>query len=146
MYQRIKEIFHKINKIDKCQFSTDLEKVVSKSSNIEDLNELADFYNLHLARHLDKHAPIVEKIVTIRRSVPWFDDHANNLKRKVCKAEKKVRENKTETNSLIFHGLLKEYKKHLRVVKFIHLHGVIQEAGNNNKKLFNVVLDMTRIL
>ena len=140
----IREIkkFRKLNKIDHDNFANDVTNIVTCATHIQDINELAEYYNSQLLKVLDKHAPIVEKRTTIRKSLPWLDNNANILKRKLRKAEKILRQNDTSNNRFIYNELSRVYKKHLRVSKYHFINGAIREAGNNSGKLFNLVFSL----
>ena len=50
---------------------------------------LAQSYDIELNALLNKHAPVVSKLVPDRKKVAWFDAEANNLRKDVRKLENK---------------------------------------------------------
>ena len=76
--------------------------------------------------------PLWTKELPLESLLPWLDNNANILKRKLRKAEKILRQNDTANNRFIYNELSRVYKKHLRVSKYHFINGAIREAGNNS--------------
>ena len=134
--------FRKINRIDSEKFNSDLSAIVEASFDITDIDELAEFHDIQLRKTLNIHAPVVERSTTVRKLLPWFDENANILKRKVRRAESIARNNANNDNQFTYRELLRVYRKHLRVAKYHHINNAIKDAGKNSKKLYSMLSGM----
>ena len=67
--------FRKYKTIDSLAFDRTLitSDLISKPKG--NLDELVDQYNATLRYSLDTHAPLQKNKVTIKRSVPWYNDN-----------------------------------------------------------------------
>ena len=59
-------------------------KDVSESPTLNNIqgtaNELVDRYSIGLRALLDKHAPIIHRVVTVRRHAPWYTESLRDAK------------------------------------------------------------------
>ena len=66
---------------------------VEKNSASQSINDLVNSYNSVDQNVLDKHAPRVNKKVSVRLSAPWITPDIKNAKRKRRQAERRWRKN-----------------------------------------------------
>ena len=137
--------FRKIKEIDAPAFSSDLTSAINNLQNLptDDVNILVAAYNTNIASVLNKHAPIKTKSISARKKVPWFDEEALKLKRVKRKLERKWRISKTPEDKLSYLNACSNYKDHLNKSKDLHLNNLISNCGNDSRKLFNVVKQLT---
>ena len=109
-----------------------IERILS-TSNVEDA---VSVYHLTLQEALDLHAPIKEKFITLRETVPWFTKDLMKMKSQLRNLEKTAK----ELRSNIFWDEYKHvrdcYVKCIKRAKCDFINGKILEAGKDGKKLF----------
>ena len=74
-----------MNDIDIDKFAEDLNL---SEVNDETIDEIVNHMELKMKSTLDKHAPIVTKDVTTRKTKPWFNSSIRTQKRKMRHSEK----------------------------------------------------------
>ena len=79
--------YRKINKIDLDELSQDIKFDASYNNN-STIDELVLALDKTLKEALDKHAPEIHRIVTVRQKTPWFNQHVLEQKRIVRKRER----------------------------------------------------------
>ena len=79
--------YRKINEIDLDQFNQDI-KFYPNYYNNKTVDELVFALERTLKEALDKHAPEVRRIVTVRQKTPWFNQQVLEQKRMVRKSER----------------------------------------------------------
>ena len=81
-------------------------KDVSESTTLNNIqgtvNELVDRYNLGLRAPLDKHAPIIHRVLTVRRHAPWYTESLRNAKHRRMRLERLWRHSKEEDDLLAY--------------------------------------------
>ena len=65
-------------------------------------------YNTALTRVVDKHAPLMTKMITVVPDAPWFDVEYANLRKLRRKAEKKYRKSHLEADKKAYKCLRKQ--------------------------------------
>ena len=70
-----------MKQIDIDQFCKDVRESATLN-NIRTVNELIDRYNLGMRVMMDKHAPIIHRVVTVRRHAPWYTESMRDAKRR----------------------------------------------------------------
>lgn len=68
--------YRKIRDIDQYNFMTDIVAAEINADDI-DLNDAVDKYNKTIATLLNKHAPLKSRKVTVRTTVPWYNEDLN---------------------------------------------------------------------
>ena len=99
------------------------------------LNDLVKCYNDTLKSALDRHAPVVNKTVTKRPTVPWFTNDVKSAKLERRGAERKWRKTKLHSDFLTFRAL----KNHATIVmKWARKNytSFIEENSHDQRKLF----------
>ena len=101
-----------------------------------DLNELVKCYNNTLKSALDRHAPVINKTITKRPTVPWFTNEVKSAKRDRRRAERKWRKTRLHSDFLVF----KSRKNHATFVmkraRQKYYTGFIEENSHDQRKLF----------
>ena len=123
----IAKIIHypQLRAIDFDALSQDVEKSELSTREYSHLNELTSSYNWTLTSLLDKHAPMKEKVVVCRQSLPWFNSESKCGIRTRWKAERKWRRAKSQQDFRAFKGARCEYYTNL-----------IAENSSNQRNLF----------
>jgi len=131
-YRKLKEVDHRALSADFCEMTSNL-------MNITDIDQLAKVYNTELRSVLDKHAPIVSKTIVERQRLPWFDSELCDLKTSRRRAEDLWRKNKDPGSLVAFHQARNKYVHALHSKRTVYLSSLISDAGQDCKKLFNIV-------
>jgi len=103
-----------------------------------DLDTLIEQYNNTINNIMNSHAPPIEKILSIRRHAPWYNDEIKRAKTARRKAERNWRSNKLT----ISHDLFKT--EHYRVInlnkeaKIQYYRQQFEDCGTDQKKIFTV--------
>ena len=87
--------YRKINEIDLDELSQDIKFGPSYYNN-KTIDELVFALDMTLKEALDKHAPEVRRIVTVRKKTPWFKKQVLEQKRMVRKRERTWKKNKQQ--------------------------------------------------
>ena len=74
--------FRKLRTIDNTQFCEDIRTSRLILEPADNLTDLIDQYNSTLSDLLDRHAPKMRKLVTLRPNTPWYDDKIRMAKQK----------------------------------------------------------------
>ncbi len=77
-------------------------------------------YNKVLSELLDKHAPVIERSITLRPNAPWYNDHLRKLKRQKRAHERKWRSSNLEVHRQIYRDTCATYKQSLEQAKAGH--------------------------
>ena len=94
--------FRKLKSINISSLRDDLSKSDLCSNAIDslELNDLVTHYDEALSSALDRHAPLINKTVTKRPIVPWFNNEIKTAKRMRRRAERKWRKTKLRLDFL----------------------------------------------
>ena len=136
--------FRKTKKINMNMFKKDLTihlakwKAITTHQDIDYLNRLINIYE-SVEDILDKHAPLINKTITIRKSTPWNTEDIREAKIAKRKAEKKWRKNKNCVNWQIFKEKRNQYNGILAKLRTKHLSNKIQLNKGNSKALFKII-------
>lgn len=88
----VKQVFYgRIKGIDKGKFKDDILRSDLFKNCPHTLDDLVHCYNKSLADVLDKHAPMIKKVINMRPLVPWFNEKIKLARCKKRKAEQKWR-------------------------------------------------------
>ena len=138
-YRRTKKIKFDDFRIDlKHAFENALKKTSKNHLNHNELHQLISAYDKS-NDVLNKHAPEIEKVITIRKPTPWNTDDIKPFKAAKRKAEKRWRKTKRESDLLIFKQKRNELNIHLNELKRKHLSAKISNNKGNSKALFKIV-------
>ena len=133
--------YRKIRQIVVDDFKRDIESssVIANPSAC-DLDSLVDQFNAVLQDLLDKHAPLVEKTVTVRHNTPWYNDELRSAKQEKRRAERKYMKSQLEVHKQIYADKCLHYKTMLESAKENHHRKQIQESST--KELFRAVKNL----
>ena len=118
-------------------------KTLSGAEAITEIEELATYYDVELAKLVDKLAPVKHKLRTIQVEPDWMDDSLTELKCKVCQYARVYRRLKTSENKEIYRNLRRAYRNILRFKRKNYVNKMIEECGNDAKKMYRVVNCLT---
>ena len=95
--------YRNIKKIDTKSFNDDIAKSsLAYPENFTDITHLVKTYNAVLSDLLDKHAPLKERVFTVRQDAPWYSSEIADAKRACRKAERKFRNTSLTIHKQIF--------------------------------------------
>ncbi|XP_033096821.1 uncharacterized protein LOC117101067, partial [Anneissia japonica] len=129
--------YRKIRQIVVDDFKCDIESSELYTNPACDLDGLVNQYNTILHDLLNKHAPLVEKTVTVRPNAPWYNDELRAVKQDKRRAERQYAKSKLEVHKQIYADKCKLYKTLLETAKEDHHRTQIENS--NSKELFRVV-------
>ena len=109
-------------------FATNLEKHVHCFAAFEDA----------VTDAVDKHAPTMTRVVTVRPKTPWHTQQLSDAKQDLRRAESRWRNSKLVVHREIFTSCRNDYRRHLIATKAEYYCTMVDEAGRNMKKLFDV--------
>ena len=130
--------YRKLKTIDIQQFKHDLQlsNLCQNTLDNLDVNTLAESYNSTLTTILDRHAPLIEKSITVRPRVPWFNDNIKEAKRQRRKLERRWRSSGLESDRVEFTSM-RNWTTHLMdKARREYYTDFITENCTDQKKLF----------
>ncbi len=90
--------FRKLKSIDMNVFRKDVSDMVSQINLDGSVEDLVTSYNTSLVTALDKHAPLLEHVITIRHNIAWQTEDFKDEKRERRRLENRWRETRLETD------------------------------------------------
>ena len=139
---RIEVSDRKINKIDLDELSQDIKFDASYYNN-NTIDELVFALDKTLKEALDKHAPEVHRIVTVRQKTPWFNQQVLGQKRIVRKRERIWKKYKQQHQWKALSGERKKYRSILTIARCEVILSKVAECKANVKSLYNLVNNIT---
>ena len=145
--KKVKKVikYRKTRNMNLNKFKLDLKHFFSKvinnakvNINQNHLNNLISNYESSV-KILDKHAPLLEKSVTLRKVTPWNTDQIKEAKCAKRKAEKVWRKSRKESDLALYKDKRNEYNTLLYTLKTKDLTKKINENKGNSKALFKIV-------
>ena len=130
--------FRKLRSIDPNQFRSDLLSLPFCVSPSDDLNSLLHQYNSGLAEILDKHAPLVQRKVTIRPDDPWDCEEIRSARRHARRLERRYRKSGLAIDGELMERARDELGCLIDSKKASFLQDQITEA-TGKKSLFKIV-------
>ena len=100
--------------------------------------ELVTQYNTMVAKLMEKHAPIIEKRITLRPNSPWFNEDLHVAKHNRRKAERIWRLSKCPQDKKRFKLQCQTFNKLLAKTKMEYYNKQITEAGHDQRYLFRI--------
>lgn len=138
-YRKTRNIDSDLFKLDlKNFFSAKLNKLGYNHINEKHLNDLISAYEGSV-EVLDKHAPVKEKVITVRKPTPWNTDDIKSYKAAKRKAEKKWRKTKCDADLATFKEKRNLFNSHLKDLRRKDLAKKIGENKGNSKALFKIM-------
>jgi hypothetical protein len=85
----VKEVcYRKIKHIDLNAFKADICALDLFQKTWSSVNDMSKYYDITLRSILDNHAPLKSNVMTVRPTVPWFNDSLKKLKAKRRKLQR----------------------------------------------------------
>ena len=138
--QKIK--YRKTKEINKVLFRQDIQSKLSfnrsHKTSIDYLDSLVKKYNSSI-QVLDKHAPEITRIVTVRKPTPWTNVEIKKLKVEKRKAEKRWKKTRLVSDYDLYKGKRNRFNILLNDIKAKDLSSKIQANKNNSKAMFKVI-------
>ena len=131
-----------INKIDLDELSQDIKFDPSYYNN-NTIDELVSALDKTLKEALDKHAPEVWRIVTVRQKTPWFNQQVLEQKRIVRKRERIWKKYKQQHQWKALSDERKKYRSILTMARCEVILSQVAECKANVKSLYNLVNNIT---
>ena len=131
--------YRNLKMVDKNEFANDYKAVLNdldlKNGRFGDIYvELQHNTNVIL----NKHAPLINKKISIVKSAPWFDKEYRTLRSKRRKAEKTWRKSRNIDDRIIYKDLCDAATWLANVKKKQYVAQLINQSSNNAKTLFKV--------
>ena len=101
-HQKQELIYRKTKIINHIKFAEDIQASELILNPKTDLDELVHQYDSVLRRILDKHAPELKRIITVRSPRPWYNDNITNEKRLRKQLERRWRRTQSITDRTAF--------------------------------------------
>ena len=95
-------------------------------------------HKVNIMDAVDKHAPTMTRVVTVRPKTPWHTQQLSDAKRDLRRAESRWRNSKLVVHREIFTSCRNDYRRRLIATKAEYYCTMVDEAGRNMKKLFDV--------
>ena len=137
--------FRKIKNMDTVAFKADLTSICAELISIDSFEKLVSDFNSKLESCLDKHAPLVTKLIKDRPNTPWFTPEIKDAKLKCRKAERTWREYNTDINLRNFQSTRNQYVFLLDHSVSDYYSSAIVEATGNQKQMYSIVDSLTNI-
>ena len=126
-----------MKQIDIDQFCKDVSESPTLNNIQGTVNELVDRYNLGLRALLDKHAPIIHRVVPVRRHAPWYIESLRDAKRRRRRLERLWRHSKEEAD-LAYRQQCRSVSMQLTEAKRNYYYTKIEASNNDQKSLFDI--------
>ena len=107
------------------------------------LDEMVKNYNKYLSITLDNHAPIICKIITVRKNALWYDNTLLGDTRLKRKLERKWRETKSISDYREYRNQSIAVNKNLETARIKHYNNEICQQQGNSKVMFSVAKKLT---
>ena len=128
--------YRKYSSIDQKTFTEDVRSMFT--TNLEKHADCFAAYQDAVTDAVDMHAPTMTRVVTVRPKTPWHTQELSDAKRDLRRAESRWRKSKLVVHRDIFTSCRNDYRRHLIATKAEYYCTMVDEAGRNMKKLFDV--------
>ena len=125
-----------MKQIDIDQFCKDVSESLTLNNIQGTVNELVDRYSLGLRALLDKHAQIIQRVVTVRRYAPWYTELLRDGKHRRRRLESLWRHSKEEDDLLAYRQQCRSVSMQPQT-KRDYYSTKIEASNNDQKSLFN---------
>ena len=116
----------------------ELSNIDSNNRTINDLQNLTDAY-MSTSKILDKHAPEIERTVTIRKPTPWVTADIKNAKSEKRKAEKRWRKTRNLSDYEIYRTSKNAYNNKLNDLRAKDLAKRINDNRGSSRNMFKAI-------
>jgi hypothetical protein len=132
---KTKVSFRRTKQLDLDSFMVDIKQ--SELHTVKD-EKLVSAYHKVLLDLMDKHAPLVEKVITLRPNAPWFNEELAELKRQRRRLEEKWRNTSLTIDHEIYRNKCAEMNNKIMIEKSNYYRNKISGCGSDAKHLFKV--------
>ena len=129
----------KIKSINSEKFGQDLSETLSSLTLPNDVSDAFSLFGESITTALDKHAPLQEKIISIRPKMPWYTTEVLEAKREKRQAERKWKATNREEDKKLFKSKKNQYCYKIKIAKANYFKAWVEECDNDQKKLFQVL-------
>ncbi|XP_060563505.1 uncharacterized protein LOC132722906, partial [Ruditapes philippinarum] len=132
--------YRKLRAIDIDSFRDDIRKMefFNKECIPSDIDGFMMEYSDSLTSILDKHAPIINKNITLRPACPWYTEQLHEAKHEKRKLERKWRETKLTIDHQIYRTHCSSVNKMLKQARVEYYTSKIESCGNDHKSLSKI--------
>ena len=135
-------ILREFNKINLEAFKTDIKDALDTFTTTGNANDSLETYNTTLCNLVDKHAPLIEREITIRPQTQWFTEEIRVEKHRLRNLERKWRQTKSEIDRQLYRQQCKNMNKLIRIAKTEYYTSKIKDCGNDQKALNKITNDL----
>ena len=139
---RQKITYRKYAAINNVEFLSDLEQSTLFTNPSDQIAGLSRQYNSTITELIDKHAPLITRVITIRQKTPWFSEGLSEAKRQLRRAERRWRQSRLTVHRDMFTSLRDMYRHELITTKSAYVCDKIQESTRNMKSMYRVANDL----
>ena len=129
--------FRRTKAIDVDAFSNDLTTALPSVKECLSFEDAAICYNSVLRNVVDKHAPVITKVIKVVPTAPWFDTEYILLRRKRRQAERIWKKSGLSEDRMAFIQIRKETTTLARCKKKVYYSDNILKSSKDQKGLFN---------
>jgi hypothetical protein len=132
--------YRKLRSIDIDSFRDDIRKTEFFNTECipSDIDGFIVEYSDSLTSILDKHAPMINKTITLRPSCPWYTEQLHEAKHQKRKLERKWRESKLTIDHQIYRTQCADVNKMLKQARVEYYTNKIESSGNDHKSLSRI--------
>ena len=124
--------------INNIEFITDLEQSTLFTNRSDQITGLSRQYNSTITGLIDKHAPLITRVITIRQRTPWFSEDLSEANRQLRRAERRWRQTRLTVHRDMFTSLRDTYRRELITMKSAYFCDKIEESTRNIKSIYRV--------
>ncbi len=125
--------------MDMVKFKDDVKASMNKIYENDSLDSLINNYNEEFTVLLDKHAPLKQREVSIRKQNPWYDDNIRNEKLIRRRLERKKNRTKLSVDIEAFKSQKNKVNELIVQQKTDYYSKLIEENKDDPRKLFNTI-------
>ena len=126
-----------LKSVDNLKLSTDLMKCISEFKLSGNFMESCSNFFTRVKTTLDKHAPLVSKVISYVPHAPWFDSEYKNQRKLRRKAERK--KDKSVENRILFEKIRAETSILANTKKKQYYNRLLEKNKDDVRCIFNIV-------
>ena len=137
--EKIEITYRNLKYIDYSRFREEIKDLKLMHDNTLSLNNLVERHNTKLASLLNSHAPVRNKVVTLRPKSPWFTPEIKDQKAKLRRLERRWRKSRLTVDREIYTQQCAVVHRLIRESKAIHYTDLIEELESKPRELFGTL-------
>ncbi|XP_070550146.1 uncharacterized protein [Ptychodera flava] len=138
-----KEIsYRQIRKIKLDNLSADIDRFVSETASIDDLNHLVSEYTTSMKSIVDKHAPVKTRVINQKIEAPWYNDDIRAAKQVRRRYEKLWRDSGLMVHRQMFVNQRDNVNSMIDDAKTNFYTGMIEDSTSDSRRLFRAVSNL----